>query len=605
MEDSIKNSIKDKLPRWSLKSIYPSFKSQEYKTDMALLKERIASFEKLLKKQESQEFSEKSLFVLIKAFETAADTANNLGAYTEVIYTTNTKSKEAVAEINNIDSLSLPLSKNTVRFRALLLKNKSAILKIVKKSTLLKDYNLFITESIEKAKYQMSTEMEDLASDLAMSGADAWARLHSAISSTISAVWDTKTSEKKTLTALRDLAHNSDREIRKRAYEAEINLLKENEIALAASLNGVKGAAISLDKRRLWESVVKKSCFQSRISEAALSALISTLEKSLPLFRRYLTAKAKILGIEKCAFYDIFAPVQNGGESKKWSWKEACNFIVERFNEFDPVMADFAKEAYSKSWVDAEGRDGKIGGAYCEDFPLAKESRILCNFDGSFDSLVTVAHESGHAFHHRIVKDLPRFQSLYPMTLAETASIFAETIVFEGALKTADNSEKLSLIEGNIADCCQVIVDILCRFYFEKELFEKREKGEVPPEELCAMMLDAQNKTYGKSLGVKHQYMWAVKVHYYNYNLPFYNYPYAFGQLFSLALYANAKKEGSSFAKTYRNLLLETGRLSSVELTRKAGFDIEKEAFWQNGIKIIAGRIKQFEDMIEKSMPRT
>jgi oligoendopeptidase F len=283
----------------------------------------------------------------------------------------------------------------------------------------------------------------------------------------------------------------------------------------------------------------------------------------------------------------------------KWSWTEACSFVADRFEEFDPLMADFARRAFAAGWVDAEPREGKVGGAYCTDFPLARESRILCNFDGSFDALSTVAHETGHAWHHEIVKNESRCLAAYPMTLAETASTFAETLVFEGALKAAAPNERLVRIEGNIQNACQLIVDILSRFYFEKDLFARREKAELPASELCAMMLDAQKRAYGDGLdeALLHPYMWLVKVHYYSPALAFYNFPYAFGELFSLALYARARVEGPAFAATYRDLLKWTGKASAADAAAHAGFNIEHEDFWQQGLGVIAQNIEAFEKL--------
>jgi pepF/M3 family oligoendopeptidase len=365
---------------------------------------------------------------------------------------------------------------------------------------------------------------------------------------------------------------------------------------MAAALNGVKGWSITLDKRRGWKNPIAKAAFQARISEKALSALISAMESALPMFRRYLKCKASLLGIKKCSFYDIFAPA--GKLSSHYNWKEACSVVEDQFRKFDPLMADFAKNAFSSAWVDALPREGKIGGAYCTSFPLSQESRILCNFDGTFNSVCTLAHETGHAWHHEIVKKLSRLLSAYPMTLAETASTFAETLVFEGALKTASSADHIILLEENIQSACQLIVDILSRFYFEKSLFALREKNELPPDELSALMLDAQKQTYGDGLCEMHPYMWVVKPHYYSPHLAFYNFPYAFGELFSLALYNRATKEPDTFPHLYREILSLTGKASAADVARHAGFNIEKIDFWQQGLSVIEKNIIAFEDAV-------
>jgi pepF/M3 family oligoendopeptidase len=592
-------------PKWDLSSIYFSFDSPEYRRDLALLGEKTAAFLGLLETPLSpgSELAA-ALLRLIRVYEEAGDLQENLSAYAEAIYTADTRDSRALAEINAIEAAALPLGKAAVIFRNRLAEAKGSVLEAMETVAALKPYGFFIRESLEKAAYQMSSELEDLANDLARSGGDAWARLQEAISSTVTAVWDASTGERKTVIALRDLAHSPDRGIRERAYRAELAAWQSMEIPLAASLNGVKGTALTLNKRRGWNAAIRKSAFQSRISEKALDALIRAMESSLPLFRRYLRIKASLLGIPSCAFYDLFAPV--GRASKRWTWSEATEFIARQFAAFDPEMGAFAQKAVSRRWIDAPGREGKIGGAYCTGFPLAGsdgdrgEVRILCNFEGSFDSVFTVAHELGHGWHHEALRDLSRFQTTYPMTLAETARIFAETVVFEGALDAAgSDEEQLSLIEGNLKDCCQVIVDILSRFYFETALFERRDQAELSPGELCALMIDAQKRAYGDGLDgdLLHPYMWAVKSHYYNSGLAFYNYPYAFGQLFSLGLFARARAEGPGFARTYRELLRLTGQANAGEVAASAGFDSEDIAFWQGGVALIEKRVEKFEKL--------
>ncbi|GHV63094.1 oligoendopeptidase F [Spirochaetia bacterium] len=624
------------VPRWKLGTIYPSFDSAEYRRDLALLGERLAAFLTLLEKPLPAATAQlaTALKTLIAAWEEAGNLAENLGNYAEAVYTTDTRDSRALAEINAIDAARVPLGKAAVLFRSRLAERREPVLRLAGEDPEFIPYQFFIRESLEKAAFQMSSDEEDLANDLLRSGGDAWSRLHEAVSSTATAVLegaDGKPGERKTLTALRDLARSPDRGLRQRAYAAELSAWKGVEIPMAASLNGVKGTAITLDSRRGWgktgadadkgrpassgslsaeATALRKSAFQSRMGVKTLETLIAALESALPLYRRYLKIKARLLGIPVCAFYDLFAPVSakrclapsdadKAGGHKIWTWADASAFIPERFDGFDPGMGTFARRAFSLGWIDAEGREGKVGGAYCTDFPLTGESRILCNFDGSFDSISTVAHELGHAWHHELIKDLPRSLSRYPMTLAETASIFAETIVYEGALKQTPENERLPLIEENLKDSCQVIVDILSRFYFEKALFKRRAEAELSPEELCALMLDAQRQTYGDGLDGEqlHPYMWAVKGHYYSTGLAFYNYPYAFGQLFALGLYSRAQKEGNGFAASYREILRATGQASAEEVARKAGFNIEGEEFWQDGLAVIAGRVDELEKL--------
>jgi pepF/M3 family oligoendopeptidase len=590
-----KNEI---LPPWNLAAIYPSFDSPQYRRDAAGLREKLRILVERLAIPLAAGVSSGEVHSLIRAYDEAGDAAENLRAYAEAVYTADTRNGRALAEINALEEAALPLGKAAALFRIRLAEQKDRILELLDSE--LKPYAYFITRLLEGAAYQLSPEMEDLALDLSRSGGDAWSRLHEAISSTAAGLWDAATGQRKTIIALRNLAHSPDRVLRERAYRAELAAWKEQEIPLAAALNGVKGTSLTLDKRRGWDTLLRKSAFQSRLGEKTLRALIAAMESSLPLFRRYLKAKASLLGLETCAFYDLFAPVSLPGAAvRRWTWGEAAEFVARGFEAFDREMGAFARRAFARAWIDPQTREGKVGGAYCTGFPLAGESRILCNFEGSFDSVTTLAHELGHAWHHEVLRGLPRSLSACPMTLAETASIFAETIVFEGALEKSGPGEFPGLLESKLKDGCQVIVDILSRFYFERALFERREQGELPPEELCALMIEAQRKTYGEGLDAEllHPYMWAVKSHYYSPSLAFYNYPYAFGLLFSLGLYARAREEGPAFAAAYRELLRLTGRASVEEAARSAGFDPETEAFWRQGLDLIKKQVENFEQI--------
>ena len=291
----------------------------------------------------------------------------------------------------------------------------------------------------------------------------------------------------------------------------------------------------------------------------------------------------------------MFAPV--GDASMSFTFEEAKALIIDAYSSFSPEVGAFIKNALASHWVDPEAHEGKIGGAYDIFFPKKKESRVMMNWEGTYDSVSTLAHELGHAYHDSVVKNYPASQRSYPMTLAETASIFGETVIFQEVLKKADKDQQLSLIEAYVQGACQVCVDILSRFYFERSAFEARKDGEVTADDFSAMMLKAQEDTYGDGLGTKHQYMWAVKGHYYNEGFSFYNYPYAFGQLFALGLFAS-KDSVPDFPKHYKEVLSMTGRFEAKEVAAAAGCDIEDKEFWKKGISVIAGYIEKMKEWL-------
>jgi pepF/M3 family oligoendopeptidase len=523
-----------------------------------------------------------------------------LYAYAYAVFSTDTGDAAAIAEVNAVEELGLPQKRAEVLFRDVLAARRPEIEALIGDDPRAQPFAFHIREELFWQSRQMAPELEGLAADLQRSGGDAWGRLQESVTSAASAVWNAAASvsgpaERKTLVELRNLAYDPDRAVREKAYRLELEICEGAKIPVAAALNGVKGFSVSLNARRGWGTTLDKSVEQARITRKTLESLLGAMEESLPSWRRYLKAKARILGLEKCAFYDIFAPL--GGELGRYSFAQARDLVVERFSSFDPAMGDFASRAFSSGWLDAEPRPGKVGGAYCIDFPEAKASRVLCSFDGSFNSVTTVAHELGHAWHAERVRGLPYVYTQYPMTLAETASIFSETLVFEGALKAAPAAQRAALLELRLQDACQVIVDILSRFYFERAVLERRAKAELSPDELCELMLDAQRRSYGDGLDPDrlHPYMWLVKSHYYSSALAFYNFPYAFGQLFGAALYARYEMEGPSFAGAYRKILERTGGASAVEVTAEAGFDIEKPDFWRSGLAVFERQAAELE----------
>jgi pepF/M3 family oligoendopeptidase len=610
-------------PRWNLDSVFPGFDSPEYSRAKAKLGELAAASVSHMESApvpscadcgpspiQKKRFEEWLVGAL--ALQDEADIlSRTLSSYAYAIYSTNTGDKRAMNEINSVDEIALPFAKADVLFLNALAAHEAEVRDLISSNPAIGGFSFYLEDALFWQKKQMGAAEEDLAADLARSGADAWGRLQEQLTSTVDVLWDEKTGERKTLVELRALAYDKDAGIRDKAFKKELEACKSIGISVAACLNGIKGTAISLNDRRHWEGsaagsdsialspALEKSVKQGRLSAKALSALIGAMEESLPAWRRYLKAKAKLLGKEACSFPDLFAPV--GGHFPEYSWGEVRRIVIENFSSFSPRMGDFARRAFDSAWIDAESRSGKVSGAYCTDMPLVKETRVLANFDGAFNSVTTVAHELGHAFHSDVVKDLPGLQQDYPMTLAETASIFAETVVFESELSKASADAKLGLIEVHLQDGCQILVDILSRFYFEQSVFAGRKTGELTADDYCALMTDAQKRTYGDGLAADgyHPFMWLVKCHYYSSDLAFYNFPYAFGQLFGMALYARYRKEGSSFAKVYEEILLETGRMDAVSLTARAGFDIESKEFWLAGIGVFLEQIDEFCALVD------
>ncbi len=569
--------MSEKLPKWNLDSIYPGVRSPEFLNDIKRSKELASELTALASSGKA------SVLELIEKSDYLTALVTTYYAYASCLLSTDTSSPDYIAAVSMAEDGVIAANEaenNMVYF----LRNRRSEFS----SPELEKYHLRLKEITEMQDHQMSPEEESLANEMMKVSASSWERLQAAVTSSIS-------DGDKTLIELRGLATNSDRAVRRDAFEREVSILKEHQVALAAALNGVKGTVLILEKRRGWKDPLERSAFSSRISMKALDALIAALEESLPVFRSYFETKAKLLGLEKMSFYDLFAPV--GKSTKSYTFEEAKDIVISSYSAFSPEMGDFVRSAFERGWIDAEPHKGKVGGAYDTAFPLRGESRVLCNFDSSYDSVSTIAHELGHAYHDSVVKDLPSSLASYPMTLAETASIFGEQIIFQEVLKSSSRDEALPIIESFVQSAAQVCIDILSRFYFERSAFKAREGGEVSADEYCRLMLDAEERTYGDALYEKHPYMWAVKSHYYSADFSFYNYPYAFGQLFALALFST-KDSSPDFPARYKKILSITGSEDAVSVARSAGFDIESKEFWLSGISVIAEYAERLKEWL-------
>jgi len=588
------------VPRWSLAEIYPSPDGPAFAADVAALRGSIDSAMEIIADRELlRRDALEWLRRVLPEYDRCHDLFENLESYAYAGYSVATGDPLAQRALNTAGELSVPLSELNVTFRDALADLPEHVDDILAGDPELRGYRYMVREERFFQARQLSPGEESLVADLARSGADAWSRLQETLSSTLTVVWDDETQETKSVVELRALAYDPDRDVRRRAWEKELEAWKSVEVPIAFALNGVKGATNTVNGRRGWQSTLERSTQQNRISHQALDALIGEMRAALPLFRRYLHAKSRLIGTDRLGFYDIFAPV--GKSTTRWSYDEAIDYIRRMLSDFDPDLGAFVRRLKDDRWIDTDPRPGKVGGGYCIDFPVTGQSRILTNFDGSYDGMSTLAHELGHAWHSELLRDLPARQRHYPMTLAETASIFNETLVFYRALDDIiEPEEQVYILEQYLQGVTQVIVDILSRFEFESAVMEQRKSHELSPEEFCRLMTEAQKNTYGDALddNALHPYMWAVKGHYYRSELGFYNFPYAFGQLFGLGLYNRYEEEPVGFASRYRELLRETGRDSAVAVAAGVGFDIESPSFWRSGIQRLATLIDRFEGFV-------
>ncbi|MGK0550856.1 M3 family oligoendopeptidase [Enterococcus faecalis] len=463
-----------------------------------------------------------------------------------------------------------------------------------------------LTELRRDGEKLLSEQEENIINTLALDGLHAWSEHYDTIVATISLPF---TNEDGAIThlsagqAFNRMMGDPNPQVRQKLFQQWEQAWSEKAPLLADTLNHLDGFRLMDYQLHGTTDFLEKPLNYNRMNQKTLNVMWETIQKNKQPFVDYLTRKAQLFGKEKMEWQDQDAPIILGDlEEKTYSFDEAAAFILENFRKFSPKMADFAQKAFAQSWIEAEDRPGKRPGGYCTELPETHESRIFMTFGNSINEVATLAHELGHAFHSSVLWDLPTLNREYAMNVAETASTFAELIVADATLKEATTKvEKINLLDTKMQNAIAMFMNIHARFIFESNFYAARQKGLVAPEAITEMMLTAQRESYLDSLGSYHPHFWASKLHFFIDDVPFYNFPYTFGYLFSMGIYAYANQQGRSFEDQYIALLRDTAAMTSEELAQKhLQVDLTKPDFWQAGIDQILKDVQQFMELTEE-----
>jgi pepF/M3 family oligoendopeptidase len=605
-------AVATRLPHWDMSRIFPSLESEQFDTAFQSVVQGVKELVRLYDKHDVRKQGQGKPVddQTVSAVDEVIGKTNELGnrlrtvyAYLHSFVSTDSRNELAQARVSELQGHAVALRTLGTRFDAWV--GSLDVETLVARSPLAAEHAFPLRKAAQAAQRQMSEREEELAAALNLSAGTQWAKLHNNVTSQLSvpvAFPESAGGERAgstqelPMSAVRGLAHDPDRATRRAAYEAELKGWERVAVPLAAAMNGIKGEVRTIALRRGWKDPLEPMLFVNNIDQKTLDAMHAACRESFPDWRRYLKAKASLLGVEgSLPWYDMFAPV--GGEgSRRWSFDEAADFVVEQFGTYSDKLAGLARRALDERWIDAEPRDGKGDGAFCMQI-RNDESGVLLNFEPSFNSVSTLAHELGHAYHNTCLARRTPMQKDTPMALAETASIFCQTIITNAALTRAAGAEKLALLEGELQNGCQVVVDIHSRFLFETWVFEKRAQRELSVSELNELMLQSQRETYGDGLDsrVLHPAMWAVKSHYYSSGRSFYNWPYTFGQLFGQGLYARYRENPERFRASYDDLLSSTGLHGAHELGQRFGIDFSSVDFWRGSLDVNREQIREFE----------
>jgi pepF/M3 family oligoendopeptidase len=600
------DELTDTLPRWSVADLHESFTARSFVDAMERSSADVSRLEALfdekgiraIEPRAPEDADVEACEAVIEAFNATTQDLEHLEAYIYATVTTNTRDEQGQALWSEISVTEAKVRPLLARF-ADWVKALGADA-LAARSPLIGDHAGPMLKFAERAQHQMSEVEEGLYAELATTGSSAWTRLQADVTSQLTAeVALPDGPATLPMPAVRGLATDPDVAVRKAAYDAELEAWPRVATACAAAINAIKGEANVVNRRRGWPSALDASLFSNSVSRTTFDAMQSAIDASLPRFRSWMRTKARLHGhAGALPWWDLMAPLPVA--PGRISWEEGLGIVRTAFSSYSQDLAGLVERALDEQWIDASPREGKVGGAFCMPF-IGDRSLVLLNWSGSVDSAQTTAHELGHAYHNTQLAQRTPLQRRLPMALAETASIFCETLVVEEGLSRMEGDDRLALLDVDLQGATQVVVDIRSRFVFETELFLRRQRRAVGVNELNEMMRDAQAQAYGDGLdqSTAHPYMWLLKGHYYGSH--FYNWPYTYGLLFGLGLFAQYKADPERFQAGYDDLLSRAGMNTAEELGQAFGLDVTGEAFWTASLDVIGDRIDQYETLAARA----
>lgn len=456
-----------------------------------------------------------------------------------------------------------------------------------------------LTEMRNDGKELLDDKTEALISRLNLDGKAAWSSHYDSLVATVNVPFHDANGKAVTLSAGQadnNLLGNADPQYRADLLPAWEQAWTDKEQLFADTLNHLAGFRLTEYAAHGTTDFLRDPLRANRMSAATLNTIWQVVDDNKQFLLDYLDRKAALLGKKHAGWQDVEAPLNlPGSATHQFTYDEAAAFIIKHYGEFSPKMAALAKHAFEHRWIEAEDRAGKAPGGWMESAPETNESRIFMTFTGSPNDVATLAHELGHAFHSSVISDLPQLRQDYAMNVAETASTFGELIVADANVKAAKtDAEKITLLNAKMDNPLAMFLNIRARYLFETRFYQLRQKKLVTPAELNELMLNAQKEAFGHDLSTYSPHLWASKLHFYIDEPAFYNFPYVFGYLFSLGIYAKAQQTGD-FEDSYIALLRDTANMTTEELAKKhLGVDLTQPDFWLAGVKLIKRDVADF-----------
>jgi oligoendopeptidase F len=593
---------------WDLTSYFPEFDGAEMRAFKQAIRADISDLiQAATALPELNEASAAAWEDILLRSEDLSRRMSHLGSYVSCLASSDGRNEAYLREEAEITRVRAELAKVRIALLRAFKNASDATFADLSARPALAGAQNYLNRLREEARRAMPSEQEVLATELGIDGIQAWGQLYNTISSKLEfdMVFPDGGRKKLPMSQRRSLLDDADRRVRQAAFAGGNLAWQTVEDTAASALNAIAGTRLTLNRHRGVNHFLDIALFQAAITRKTLDAMFQALFANLEIPRRILRFKAKLMGLPALAWYDLGAPLELPGE-ERLSWEKAKATVGESFARAYPALGDFFRKCViAQNWVDWEPRPGKRPGGFCTSSMLSKESRIFMTYNESLGDVLTLAHESGHAYHGFLMRDVRPHARGYPMTLAETASTFGEQVLMNGLLEdpAVGDRQKALILDVEVGHGAIYLLDIPVRYEFEKAFYEKRADGPLSVTQLKELMVETQRRVLGDPLeaGGEDPYFWASKLHFYITGLTFYNFPYTFGYLLSRGLYGKFRKEGTGFLSCYEEFLRLAGSDTAENVVKRTvGEDIEKPDFWAAAIKSLEEPLARLEALAPK-----
>lgn len=598
---------------WSLTSYFPACDSSEYRTYKATYR---SDLQKTLERTARLGQNDSPAETLVSdwarsfcAWEDLTSRSSHLSSYIGCLSAADATSELYQAEDAALSQLEADLTKIKTHLILALRSLDAAHWEQLLSEPQLQGAAHTLRRFQAEAKFQMSADQEALAADLGVDGFKAWGQLYDTVSGKLSfsLTFPDGRHEQIPMAQRNGLLGDADRAIRHAAFVEGNRAWAGVGDTCAAVLNALAGTRHTLYARRGHSDFLAAPLHDQALSRQTLDALFHALSRNYDLPRRLLALGARLQKTPGLAWYDLNAPRPLQATAQTFTFNEGVQACQDAFDSAYPKLGDYFRKLVARQWIEAEKRPGKRAGAFQSSSPILREERIYMTFSGKVNDVVTLAHEAGHAWHTHLLGDLRPCSRDYPMTLAETASTFAENILVQGLLSEPGLTpqRRAFLLDMKTNHMPAYLLNIPARFLFESKFYEERRHGIVSPRRLCELMVDTQRDVYGDVLtpGEEDPWFWASKLHFFLPSVAFYNFPYTFGFLLSQALFAQFQSDGPAFLHHYEAFLKESGRATCEQAVRSTlGWEIDQPDFWERAIQSCAGSIQEFADAAASSV---